>query len=92
LELCEIRGDLTIPAIPTLGNLKISHSVISTLSIQGSSENYPIYCVEIMYCKEVKEIIVERPISFMKLCFRRVSEVAIHGEENIKYTVFKDLL
>jgi hypothetical protein len=68
LELHEFRSDLTIPAIPTLGSLKISYSFIPRLLIEGSKQNYPIYYVEILHCMIFTEFTVERPISFMKFC------------------------
>jgi hypothetical protein len=91
LELVVFRGELTIPTIPTLGYLKISNSVISTLIIQGSNQNYPIYYVKIMHCLEFSEIRVDRPISFMKFCSQGVSAVIINGDENIKDRFFKDV-
>jgi hypothetical protein len=91
LELVSFHGSLTIPAIPTLGELKISKSAISTLSIQSSNQNYPIYYLEIMHCTEFTEIVVNRSISFMKFCSEGVSEVVIIGEENIKDRFFKDV-
>jgi hypothetical protein len=91
LELHRFRGNLTIPAIPTLEIVKISHGFIPDLFIQGSNQNYPIYYVEILYCEEFTELSVERPISFMKFCSRGVSEAIIQGEENIKDRFFKDV-
>jgi hypothetical protein len=89
LELCDFGGaKMAIPGIPSLGRLLLSHCSFSQLFIDGpvttaeSHPIYPIYSLKVVKCQG-KEIIISRPVSFMKI-ENGISCPQITGEEYVK--------
>jgi hypothetical protein len=90
LELDRCHGKMIIPEIQSLGKLLIYECRVPKLFIEGRHCQFPVYHVEVIKCKELEEVNVTRPISFMK--FHDYYQVEIDGKENVKelqYTISK---
>jgi hypothetical protein len=92
LELTIGEVSVTIPALPSLGNVRLFSCRLKYLCIEGSAEDYPIYNFTVVQCFDLPKLSVSRFVSLMEIQERLPQDLKIEivGRDNIKDLVISD--